>query len=332
MLPILQTTRTLMLTRPGRLQRWLGPALRGLVAGRFKARVCRQPLPERDTHWVYCQGCPLMAGCPYGETVEPDPPADAEVFRGQEDAARPVVIAPAFPVPEQAAPGLRIPLSVTFIGRSACQHAAAFWDAVGDAGADPAAGLDPDRTTFAVLDEAPDGGPLEQGWLPDLPLGPGALDGVVPLLRVELTSPLLLRTEGRNARKVALTEPSFADLLRASLRSLGQLYALYADVPPGQSRRLPADFAALREAAEQVPAVGLDYRPFRQPRHSNRTGQRVMLQGVVGSGVYADVPLALARWLRWGGRLHVGGHRVAGAGGWRLAWSEGPAAGWHPLS
>jgi hypothetical protein len=332
MLPILHTTRTLLLTRPGRLQRWLGPALRGLVAARFKARVCRQPLPERDTRWVYCRGCPLLAGCPYGETVEPDPPADAEVFRGQEDAARPLVIAPAFPVPEQAAAGLRIPLGVTFIGRAASRHAAAFWMAVRAAGADPAVGLDPDRTTFDVLDDAADGQPLEQGWLPDLPLGPGALDGVVPRLRVELTAPLLLRTEGRNGRKVAVTEPSFADLLRASLRSLGQLYALYADVPPGQSRRLPADFAGLRDAAEQVRAVGLDYRPFRQPRHSNRTGQGVMLQGVVGGGVYADVPLALARWLLWGGRLHAGTHRVAGAGGWRLAWSEGAAAGWNGLA
>jgi hypothetical protein len=33
------------------------------------------------------------------------------------------------------------------------------------------------------------------------------------------------------------------------------------------------------------------------------------------------VPLSLANWLYWGGRVHVGGQRVKGYGGWRVAWS-----------
>jgi hypothetical protein len=41
-------------------------------------------------------------------------------------------------------------------------------------------------------------------------------------------------------------------------------------------------------------------------------------KAIVGGGVYADVPLSLLPWMLWAGRLHAGGHRVAGAGGWRL--------------
>ena len=43
-----------------------------------------------------------------------------------------------------------------------------------------------------------------------------------------------------------------------------------------------------------------------------------MLYGVMGEGEYGPVPGALMTWLEWGGRVHVGTDRVAGAGGWRV--------------
>jgi hypothetical protein len=94
--------------------------------------------------------------------------------------------------------------------------------------------------------------------------------------------------------------------------------------------RLPADFAALREASERVVLLESAYRPFRQPKMSNRSGVHTLLRGTVGSAVFGAVPLALARWLLWGGRVHVGPNRVAGAGGWRLWWSDDGQA-WQPL-
>src|SRR5438876_10907716 len=97
MLLILRTTRTLRFTRPGQLLPWMGPALRGLLALPFKQSVCVQPRAEQDTRWRYCSGCPHMNGCPYGQTLEPDPPAGAAVFHGQEQAARPIVLALPFP-------------------------------------------------------------------------------------------------------------------------------------------------------------------------------------------------------------------------------------------
>src|SRR5580704_6724988 len=73
-LSILETYRVLRIARGGRLVPWLGPALRGLAGGRLRARVCRQPVGEQFGKWEHCRGCPLMSGCAYGETLEPDPP------------------------------------------------------------------------------------------------------------------------------------------------------------------------------------------------------------------------------------------------------------------
>src|SRR4051812_28211939 len=95
-LTVRRTTRVLRLARGGRLQPWLGPALRGLAGGGPRARRCRLPVAEQLGPRRYCAGCPQMAGCAYGETFEPDPPAGLHLAAGWENAARPLVVAPAF--------------------------------------------------------------------------------------------------------------------------------------------------------------------------------------------------------------------------------------------
>jgi hypothetical protein len=65
-----------------------------------------------------------------------------------------------------------------------------------------------------------------------------------------------------------------------------------------------------------VPLLASDYVSFYQRHWSNRGAAARPLHGVVGGAVYGPVPAALVRWLAWGGRLHVGTDRVAGAGGW----------------
>jgi len=54
-LPVLETWRVLRLTRRGRLVPWLGPALRGLAAGRFKQHVCRYPPGIQASERRYCK-------------------------------------------------------------------------------------------------------------------------------------------------------------------------------------------------------------------------------------------------------------------------------------
>ena len=304
-LEVLESTRRLRLTRPGDFPPWLGPALRGLVAWRFKEMVCRQPPAERRERWKTCVGCPHMADCPYGRTFEPDPPPGAAVFRGQENAARPLVLSAPFPTPGGVGAGWSFPLTILFIGNAAASDVEAVWRAVEAAGADVRSGLDPAQTTFRV-----EGGSHARRDAVQVPLTVGDPTECVPAIRVELTAPLILRQTGPNGRR-HVERPSFADLLRASLRTLGQLFALYAGP-------LPAAFGDLRLAAEAVPCRSSAFRTFRQPRWSNRTQQHRDVYGVVGEGVYGPVPRGLLPWLEWGGRLHVGVERVAGAGGSRV--------------
>ncbi len=142
-LTVLEARRVLRVARGGRLQPWLGPALRGLAGGRLRARACRPPVADQLCRWARCAGCPLMAGCAYGETLEPDPPA--------------------------ARPDDLIPLTVTFVGPAAAGHAAAFCDALHAGGADPLLGLGEDRVLFDVL---PGDGPDRRDAL-DLAADPG---------------------------------------------------------------------------------------------------------------------------------------------------------------
>jgi hypothetical protein len=100
--------------------------------------------------------------------------------------------------------------------------------------------------------------------------------------------------------------------LRASLRTIGPLCRLYG-------RPLPDEvFRPLKELAGGVPTRSVSFGVCEQPKWSNRTEQHGMVRGVVGTGTYGPVPRVLVPWLAWGGRLHVGGYRVAGAGGWRM--------------
>lgn len=298
----------LRFTRGGDLLPWLGPAFRGLVAWNLKEQSCRHPAAVRDSRWRYCHGCPHLGGCAYGQTFEPDPPEDVEVFGGQDDSARPLVLAPHFPIPERVVRHQEMPLYLTLLGGAAVRQAAAVIETVDRVGRD--AGIGPQRVTFELVSSQPVAGTAWQRQ--ELPLSCQHLPGRVAAVRIDLTSPLFLRAAAdARGRRRAVVRPEFSDLLRASLRTVGQLWRLYA-------QPLDADFAALKDAAASVPLVEHDYRPFEQRKWSQRTEQRFTIQGVVGYAVYADVPYALLPWLAWGGRAHVGAHRVAGAGGWQV--------------
>lgn len=288
---------------------WIGPAVRGLVAERFKEAVCRQPADERVSRWTVCKGCPFLTECPYGALFEPDPPAEAEVFRGQEEAVRPIVLAPYFPVPEEIPRGLEIPLRITLVGPHAAQDPQPLLQMIANVGRQR--GLGPEHVTFELLVAEGTGRQVFELRPQDLPAHPAAVPGVLPRVGIGLVSPLLLRSRGDDGRRRSNTCPELVDLLRPALRTISHLFRLYGEP-------LEADFRALKAAAEGVRMVEHCYEPFQQRKWSSRTEHRFAIHGVVGGGVYADVPLALLPWLVWGGRLHVGNHRVAGAGGWRV--------------
>jgi hypothetical protein len=203
---------------------------------------------------------------------------------------------------------LEVPVRVVTVGEEAARHAPSLLEALAEAGG--RAGLGEGRVTFelgARHDRPPVEGVLRAE---DLPTTPDALRGRLPRVGVGLVAPLFLTRRGPCGREPVL-RPEFADLLRSALRGIGELFHLYGEP-------LEADFRALKEAAESVPLLEHCYELFAQPKWSSRGGQRYQLRGVVGGAVYSNVPLSLLPWLLWGGRFHVGGHRVAGAGGWRF--------------
>lgn len=280
-----------------------------------------------------------MVGCSYGELFEPDPPPGASVLRGQEDAARPLSLSPEFPVPGrvtdqeiQVEAGTEISVQATFAGLNAAGQAGYLWEALTDLSQQNDVGLGPDRIPFELL---PRPSAQQQGphWGEmNLPPHPESLSGSFPLVRVDLHTPLILhqKREDNGKRRVIIC-PSFADLLRASLRTLGALASLY-DEP------IDADFAALKSTAEKIELVRANFETFTQPKTSNRSRQKRLLYAATGSGIYANVPQALVHWLAWGGVAHVGVERVAGAGAWNVQWSESTAhpdsedVQWHEVS
>ena len=204
----------LRLTSPGQLIPWLGLALRGLVGARFKEKVCRHSPRERRERWVHCTGCPHLAECSYGQTFEPDPPPGVEVFHGQEDAARPLVLAPYFPLPARAERGGEAPLKLLCIGRQAEAHAAEVRAVLTEVGLD--SGLGPDRIGFEVLPDPFLQPGLDELSAADLPAHPDALPGRLPRVGVGLTGPLLLKQRDEQNRRQANQRPRFSDLFRAA--------------------------------------------------------------------------------------------------------------------
>lgn len=305
MLSFMVQQGVLQTTPQGRLLPWLGPALRGATAATLKERVCLQPPVERATRWRYCTGCSYQNDCAYGVTYEPDPPGQTQ-FSGRDHASRAVVLAPEI-IPRHNRWDGRLGFELLLTGQAAVNYRQELISSLAAAGENRGLGCEGER--FELLDLSP---PIT-GQLPasSLPPVPDASRGVVDRLSVRLNSPLFLRTSGPDQPRSSVEAPEFADLFRACLRSLSSLFALYAEP-------LNADFAALKFAAQQVRCEQQSYRPFRQPRHSNRTQQRYELRGVVGSAVFRNVPWSLIPWMYWGGRFRVGQHRVCGAGGWTL--------------
>ncbi|MGQ9576973.1 MAG: hypothetical protein ACUVUC_16850 [Thermoguttaceae bacterium] len=307
---------TMELTSGGRLVPWLGPAIRGTLAWAVKDAACCWPLPQRDGQYKTCRGCPHLQACPYGATFEAEPPAGQSAPSGMADSQRAVTIRPPFPAPQQGRPGDRLALCLTFLG----PRAAAAAEPIGEILAEPgrALALGSDRVTFRLAPhpaekDAP--GAMHQIEPEDLPSSPQASAGRLPAVRVDLTTPLFLKEQADRGQKAhAVLEPTFGQLVRASLRAVGRAFAAFG----GGGLEGRVDFAGLKTLAESIPTQAAFWQPFRQRHRSNRRDQSYDLVGVSGGAVFGPVPLCLVPWLLWGGRLGVGEHRICGAGCWQV--------------
>lgn len=295
---------SMRVVKGGALLAWLGPALRGVVARSMKEMHCRHTPEEREGRWRYCAGCPHGDVCPYGRLFEPAESPQQSLGSGFRDGQRGAVLCVEFPAPANAARGEQLRLELKTIGRAGGNDSAELLRAVAVAGAQN--GIGPDRVKFE-LDEAKAATiRLRPADLPGLPTG----RPVLPRLGLTLTAPLFMRSAEEDQRR-AVTRPAFAAIFSAAMRTVSR--TLRTGGAP-----LEADWRGLLDLAQAVREADADWQPFRQRRWSNRTEMRFEVVGCTGSAVYADVPLCLVPWLHWGGVIHVGMHRVSGAGGWRV--------------
>ena len=300
-LPVERHRVAIELRGRGRLVPWMGPAFRGITALRHRAAECHQPRETWRTTWQYCRGCPLMAGCAYGELFEPD----ATDPSGSRDAPRPLVIAPAFPIPTRAIAGERFPLDIVAIGPAAASVPGVL-RALADAGRFD--GLGPDRVFFDVIPSGPPARTLIAAA--DLPKAAAPLP-VVRHVTIRLGGPLFLRDRNGPGVRRQVELPSLGHLLRASMR-VAREFLGDAALCPGRGH------LDLDDLANTIEPSTAHVAPFTQEKASHRSRERFGLVGVTGSWTFESLPACLVPWLHLGGLIHVGGHRIAGAGGWDL--------------
>lgn len=306
-LPVVRQHVTIELRGRGRLVPWLGPAFRGITALRHRAATCRQPKETWLSLWQYCRGCPLMGECDYGTLFEPDAPAHSD---GSRDAPRPLVIAPTFPLPTEATPGTTFDLDLLAIGGRATAALPGVMQALVDAGRFD--GLGPDRVRFeAVATGSLTRTVIAAGALPKA----AATEPVAHAVTIRLAGPLFLRDRSQPGTRRRMEAPGLMHLLRASMRVAREFLGEEALCP--EQGHLDLD-----DLAKAIEPIACDLRPFAQQKSSHRSRERFGLEGVTGSWTFAAVPVCLLPWLHLGGLLHVGGHRIAGAGGWHLGIGE----------
>lgn len=334
----------------GRVNRWLAPALRGLILKPLRETLCllspdeqreRRSFLRHELDERYCRDCLRMPECLYGLTFEPDRSriGDGMVIRGAREGVRALTIATQYPFESQqpasaiessvlaaehtvdAHEGDSVFLRVLQIGRAAQDLLPVTIAALNQRGQQR--GLGPDRVRFSL--ENMDAG--QEHWIlsgTDLPMK--LSNGVVPRLRLVLQTPLFIKTEGsgteiptENGRKRGYaaspsTAPSFAELFQQSLRTVRRAMNEYGY----QEWGMDTDFMELRNAARGVDLIENQLVTIRQPRSSSRQGARWLLSGWSGGMTFSNVPISLIPYLQWGGRLGVGDSRNCGAGLWML--------------
>ena len=296
----------------GRLVPWLGPAFRGISALRYRAAECRQPQDTWRTTWQYCRGCPFISDCGYGQAFEPD----VATPLGRRDAPRPLVIAPDFPSPVRAQVADSFHLTITAIGAAAIAALPGVLRAVIDAGRFD--GLGPDRVRFNVIpvDDPPLRTVIAASNIPKH----AAATPVVRDATIQLNGPLFLRERGGAGSRRQIVAPTLAHLFRASMRVAREFLGEAADCEGRGHLDLDNLCGGLEPAA-----TGLS--TFSQEKASHRSRERFGMEGVTGWWRFATLPACLVPWLQLGGMLHVGGHRIAGAGGWEVIFDTAAPSG-----
>jgi hypothetical protein len=302
-LPLARYRLEFAVETPLHLPAYAGSTLRGAFGGALRASCCltRQPA---------CEGCPLLATCPYAVVFETRPPAGGHALQKFSHVPHPYVIEPPQWGERDYAPGETLAFHLVLAGRALDQLALIIWAFVkafrrGVGRGDGTARLlrvthcgESENTILA----GPDGQIAEHDHA--VPPAPTFAESIT----LHFDTPLRLQTDGRRA---TAAEHTPRRLLMALVRRIALIREFHGAGP------LELDFHALGAAAEQLTSEkDLVWRDW--TRYSSRQRQKIALGGVVGAWRIRGDLAPFLPFLHLGQWLHVGKEATFGLGGYRI--------------
>lgn len=290
---------------PLALPAFAGSTLRGAFGGALRASACMTKKPT-------CDGCPLLACCPYATVFEPQPPTAKHVLQHFSQIPRPYVIEPPGWGEKAYAPGDTLSFHLVLAGHAIDKLALILWafhrafqQGVGQGkGKASLSGvwLATEAGAKKLADRAD--GPIVSHSI-GLPSTPAPVGDRVTL---HFHSPLRLQTNGRRASVEELTPRK---LLMSLIRRIALMCEFHGDGP------LSIDFTALADHADTLSShKALHWRDW--SRYSSRQQKRMELGGVIGSWALQGELEPFLPFLHLGQWLHIGKETVFGLGAYTM--------------
>ena len=314
-IPLARYRFTALMRDPLRLPDYAGSLLRGQFGAALRGVACmtRQPV---------CNGCPLLATCPYTRIFEAAPPS---VHSLQKFSAIPnaYVIEPPPLGSKDLTGGDLLVFHMVLAGDALAQLALIVfaWQRA------LAQGLTRSRSAAALLsvDWMDAEGTAQSVWHRDAPVlaehaaalvQPVAPAGPLQALTLHIHTPLRLQQQGQPLRVDQLTPRA---LLAAVARRVALVMEFHAH-QPDWGHTVPEQ---VRQAESLRDERNLHWHDW--TRYSSRQQQEMTLGGVLGRWILHGKPDTLASlwptlWLgQW---LHVGKNATMGMGGYTLQWTS----------
>jgi hypothetical protein len=280
------------------LSGFTGSAWRGALGHALREVAC-------ITRATSCAGCPISRSCAYSWVFETTVPPDSKKMRRYPNVPHPYIL--------QAPPaedGHDYRLGLTLAGR-ANQHLGIVIHALKRAGAGGVAGNILHLGVVEQLD-------INDAWttiysrdrpLKPLPISTPHIPAVPSGVRLDLTTPLRLRSEGKELRPGNF---QFSVLFSNLLRRVSMLTYFHTDTP------LETDFAGLSNLSKQIQAASVLHTQ-NQWRYSTRQQSKMDLAGLMGHVTIEGQNLAPFWPYLWLGQwVHAGHNTTMGLGQYRL--------------
>ena len=314
--PIPTEIRWLILrwTSPGKLNPWLGPALRGMTLYPLRRSLCllredgfADPPVAGDprTDARRCRNCRLMQTCSYGQSMEPDLKILQRPFhQGNRDGMRGITFGTALQRKTQATVGDQAFVRLMGVGSWSVDIMPKVIQTLRSVGRKRGLGPDHVRFDLQTVDQVSESYALRSADFTGVDTEDPA---VIPRLKITMDSPLVA------AKKWGHQPPNFQQIAMTAIQTVSRAVLQYSNDNFDQ-----VNFHDLKLAAGKVQSSVSDWQSEKYGRSSSRQEVRWNMRSWLGTSVFNNVPVAFLPWLQWGSILGVGDSRNCGAGLWTL--------------